>query len=65
MAGAPLPAEWRDTANNNMEISSIADLMQIAGAMAVQTQTAYAKSWALKAAVQSAETAEQVNAVVW
>ena len=65
MAGAPLPVAWRDTANNNLPIGTLADLMQIAGAMAVQTQAAYVKFWELKKDVSDALTAEDIERVVW
>jgi len=61
-AGGPLPPEWRDHDNDNMTISSIADLLAIAGAIATQTQTAYAQSWARKAAVEAAQTLDEVEA---
>lgn len=50
-AGLPLPPVWRDAGNQDMPITSLADLLAIAGAMAVQTQAAYAESWARKAAL--------------
>lgn len=63
--GAPLPAVWRTADNINMPVSSLADLLAIAGAIAAQTQTAYARSWVLKAAVESATTIQQVEAITW
>ena len=63
--GAPLPPVWRDADNNDLTITEIAQLVAIAGAMAVQTQAAYTKSWALKAQVNSASTSAEVDAVVW
>lgn len=65
MLGAPLPPVWRDSLNNNMTITAIADLAAIAGAMAVQTQAAYAKSWTLKAQVEAATDVATVNAINW
>ena len=62
-AGGPLPAVWRDAENNNMPVTSLADLLAIAGAIAQQTQAAYARSWQRKAAVDAATTIEEVNAV--
>jgi hypothetical protein len=64
-AGLPLPSVWRDSFNNNLAITGIGQLLAIAGAMAVQTQSAYAKSWTLKAQVDAATTLAEVNAVTW
>lgn len=64
-AGLPLPPYWRDAHDVNMAVTSLADLLTIAGAMAAQTQNAYSKSWAMKAEVASATTIEQVAAIVW
>lgn len=61
-AGLPLPAEWRDADNNNMAITTIGDLLVIAGAIAYQVQVSYATSWMRKAAVDAATTAEEVDA---
>ncbi|TCS72094.1 uncharacterized protein DUF4376 [Sulfuritortus calidifontis] len=61
-AGLPLPAVWRDADNNDMPVTSIADLLAIAGAIAQQVQAAYAESWARKAAVDAATTIEEVEA---
>ena len=61
-AGAPLPTVWRDHDNDNMPVSGLDDLLAIAAAMAQQTQAAYARSWQRKAAVDAAETAEEVEA---
>lgn len=63
--GLPLPAVWRDADNNDMAVTGIMDLLQIAGAMAYQTQTAYGISWTLKAQVDAATTAAELEAVVW
>lgn len=60
--GLPLPPVWRDADNNDVPITSIADLLAIAGAIAHQTQTAYATAWARKAAVDAAATIEEVEA---
>jgi len=62
-AGGPLPAVWRDAENNDMPVTSLADLLAISGAIAKQVQTAYATSWARKAAVDAATTIDKVNAV--
>ena len=61
-AGGPIPAVWRDHDNNDMPIADISDLIAIAGAIAQQVQTAYAASWARKAAVDAASTIEEVEA---
>jgi hypothetical protein len=62
-AGLPLPAVWRDADNGDMAITGIADLLAIAGAIAAQVQTAYAVSWARKAAVESADTVSAVDVI--
>lgn len=64
-AGLPLPASWRARDNSNMPVTGLADLLAIAGAMAAQTQAAYEKSWALKAQIDGATTAAEVEAVQW
>jgi hypothetical protein len=61
-AGGPLPPAWRDHDNGNMPVTSIADLLAIAGAIAAQVQAAYAQSWARKAAVDAAQTLDEVEA---
>jgi hypothetical protein len=61
-AGGPLPAVWRDAENNDMPVTSLADLLAIAGAIAQQTQAAYSDSWARKAAVDAATTFDEVDA---
>lgn len=48
LAGGSLPPVWRDAHNNDMPISSIAELVAIAEAMREQVQTAYSVSWAEK-----------------
>lgn len=62
-AGGPIPAVWRDHDNNDMPIAGLSDLLAIAGAIAQQVQTAYAASWARKAAADAATTIDEVNAV--
>jgi hypothetical protein len=62
-AGGSLPTVWRDHDNDNMPVTSLAELLAIADAIAAQTQAAYARSWARKAAVDAATTIEEVNAV--
>jgi hypothetical protein len=61
--GVPLPASWRDANNNNMNLTNVSQLVQIAGAIAGQTEAAYALSWVRKAALEAATTDEEVNAV--
>ena len=61
--GLPLPDVWRDAGNSDMSITSLADLLTIAGAMAAQTRTAYANSWVRKAAVEAATTEEEIEVV--
>lgn len=63
-AGLPLPTVWRDASNTDMPVSSIADLLAIAGAMAQQVQTAYATSWTRKAAIDAAATPEDIDLIV-
>ena len=50
-AGLPLPSVWRDADNRDMPITSLGDLLAIAGAIAAQVQSAYAASWAAKASL--------------
>lgn len=61
--GLPLPEVWRSRDNYDMPVDSIGDLLAIAGAMAAQTQAAYATSWARKDALAAAETIEEIDAV--
>jgi len=63
--GLPLPTVWRDADNVGMPITSIADLLAIAGAIALQTQAAYELSWSLKAQVDAATNLEEVEMVQW
>lgn len=60
-AGCPLPAVWRDLDNNDMPVDGIDDLVAISAAIAAQVQAAYAESWQRKAAVDAAQTIEQIN----
>lgn len=60
-AGLPLPTAWRDALNNDVTITDITQLLAIAGAMAVQTQTAYHTSWSRKLAVDNALTPTDVD----
>lgn len=56
-AGLPLPTVWRDANNVNLPITSIGQLLDIAGSMAIQTQAAYARSWLLKTQIEAATNA--------
>ena len=62
-AGLPLPAYWRDYENSDMTIGSVADLLAIAGAIAMQVQSAYARSWERKSRVVDANTLDVVDVV--
>ena len=62
--GFPLPPTWRTADNIDVPIS-INDLAAIIAAGAIQTQMAYAKSWALKAQVAAASTQADLDAIVW
>lgn len=62
-AGLPLPPVWRDAENNDMTLTGLSDLLSIAGAIALQVQEAYTTSWVRKAAVESATTIEEVQAI--
>lgn len=62
-AGGPLPVVWRDHDNNDMPIADLSDLLAIAGAIAQQVEAAYARSWQRKAALEAAQTMEEVEAV--
>lgn len=60
-----LPPVWRDSFNVDLAITSINQLLAIAGEIALQTQQAYSKSWQLKAQVASATTEEDLAAINW
>lgn len=61
---APAPSTWRSL--DNIDVPVDLDFLKgLAGAMAYQTQQAYAKSWTLKAQIAAASTAEAVNAIDW
>lgn len=62
-AGLPLPAVWRDADNSDMPVTSLSDLLAIAGAIALQTEAAYSESWTRKAALDAAITVDEVEAV--
>jgi len=62
-AGLPLPAEWKDASNSKMPITSLSQLLAIAGAIVAQTEAAYTRSWARKEALIAATTIEEINAV--
>lgn len=61
--GGPLPDVWRDADNNDVPITSIADLLAIAEVIAQQVRAAYARSWQRKAMLEAATTIDEVNAV--
>lgn len=61
-AGLPLPPVWRDADNRDMPVTSLADLLAIARAIAAQVQQAYATSWTRKMAVDAATTVEEIEA---
>jgi len=65
LPGFPLPTVWRSLDDVNVPISSLTDLVTIGGALAAQTQAAYAKSWQLKAAVDAATTNAEIEAIKW
>lgn len=65
VAGAPLPTVWRDIYNNDLPITGIGQLVAIAGAMGLQTQEAYARSWILKSQIEAALTVEELELIVW
>lgn len=64
-AGLPLPTVWRDADNSNMPITTLGDLLQIAGAIALQTQSAYAQSWLKKSQITAAATIAELEAIIW
>jgi hypothetical protein len=64
-AGLPLPATWRTTDNIDVQITVLADLLAIAGAMASSTQAAYSHSWALKAQIKAATDATTIQSIIW
>lgn len=64
-AGKPLPPVWRDADNVDMPVATVADLEEIEDAIAAQTLAAYQQSWALKAQIDGATTAAEVEAVQW
>lgn len=64
-SGLPLPLTWRDSFNNDLNITSISQLLSIAGAIALQTQAAYSRSWQLKAQVAAATTEAELALINW
>lgn len=62
-AGMPLPQVWRTADNVDVPITALSQLLEIAGAMAQQTQAAYSRSWQRKAALEAAATPEEVGVV--
>lgn len=61
--GLPSPTEWKDADNDIMLIESASQLTEIAGAISVQTEVAYKRSWDRKIALETATTLEEVDAV--
>lgn len=62
-AGLGLPPVWRSANNVDVEITSINQLLAIAGAMAVQTQVSYTWSWTKKAALLAAANETELSQV--
>ena len=62
-AGKPLPPAWRTSDNINVPITDIAQLEEIEDAIAFNVQQAYSNSWARKAAVANATSAEEVELI--
>lgn len=62
-AGVPMSPVWRDASNNNMTLTNISQLVEIASAMKAQKLLAYQNSWIRKASVDAATTIEEVNAI--
>jgi hypothetical protein len=62
-AGIPLPPVWRDADNNNMPITALSDLLEIAGSIAANVQAAYSQSWSRKAALEASTTKMEIEAV--
>jgi hypothetical protein len=60
----PVPPTWRTLDNVDVAIT-VTELKAIAAAAAYQTSMSYAKSWELKALVNTATTVEEVNAIEW
>jgi hypothetical protein len=58
----PCPTVWRSADNINVLVG-IQDLKNICAAIALQTSTAYAKSWALKAQVAACTSVSQITAI--
>ena len=65
LAGLPLPSVWRTSDNFNYPITSVNDLLAIAGAMAQRTQAVYDVSWSKKTELDAATTIAQVEAITW
>ncbi len=63
--GAPMTNVWRSSDNINVEITDISQLLEIAGAMSIQTNDAYLKSWVLKSQVDSAISKEEIDLIKW
>lgn len=62
-AGKQLPPVWRDSGNENVPVASVSQLEAIEDAIVAQTQAAYAASWARKAALEAAQSLEDIDLV--
>lgn len=65
VAGLPLPTLWRDKDNNDVLVTDLAFLLEIAGAIASQVDAAYNRSWLLKMDVDNSTTVEELELIVW
>jgi hypothetical protein len=65
-AGIPLPAgfTWRTADNQDVALTS-AELLALGAAMLAHVNTCYQRSWALKAEINAAASAAEIDAVVW
>lgn len=64
-AGLPLPPVWIDADKSLMPITNIAQLLDIAGAMSLQVNAAYAHFSTLEAATTAAQTPEDLALIAW
>jgi hypothetical protein len=62
LSGTPMSPIWRDADNDNMPLTHVQQLIDIAAAIKVQKFGAYATSWTRKAAVAVASSVEEVEA---
>lgn len=61
--GIPLPPAWRSKANVNVPVAGIETLAAIIGAIAANTNAAYVRMWARKAALDAATTLQEIGEV--